>query len=125
MEIMVDEVGFEGALAVCLSLALEIFETLEAEKVRKRLADKKRVTLVSATEAGQLVGFKLGYEVSEDLYCSCLWGVRPTHRGAGVATRLMQCQHAWIADQGYQTVETRTSNLWKPRFLKLTVSVET
>ena len=54
----------------------------------------------------RLIGFKAGYALTEQRYYSWLGGVHPEGRRQGIATRLAQAQHHWLAGRGYTTVET-------------------
>lgn len=63
------------------------------------------------------VGFKLGYELDKWTFYSWLGGVISSHRGLGIASDLMQAQHQWCKEQGYQSVQTKTQNKWKGQLL--------
>jgi GNAT superfamily N-acetyltransferase len=58
------------------------------------------------TEGGELVGFKLGYAMTETKYYSWLGGVRADMRRGGIAGALMAMQHAWLRERGYAAIET-------------------
>jgi predicted GNAT superfamily acetyltransferase len=57
---------------------------------------------------GRLVGFKLGYAMTESRYYSWLGGVHPSARGSGVARQLMRHQHRWLQERGCMQVDTST-----------------
>lgn len=57
---------------------------------------------------GALLGFKLGYARSSDVFYSWLGGIHPSIRRQGVGRQLMQLQHSWARERGYAFVETRT-----------------
>ncbi len=61
----------------------------------------------------QPVAFKLGYRRTETEFYSWLGAVLPEYRGLGIASDLMQDQHAWCKSQGYQTIETKTQNRFR------------
>jgi predicted GNAT superfamily acetyltransferase len=73
-----------------------------------RLATMPHATAVLARSRGRLVGFKLGYAMTESKYYSWLGGVHPGARGSGVARQLMRHQHRWLTERGCALVETAT-----------------
>ena len=88
-------------------LARTVFDepTLDLEW---RLTVMPHATAVLARDDGRLVGFKLGYAMTESKYYSWLGGVHETARGNGVARKLMRRQHRWLRDMGCSQVETTT-----------------
>ena len=73
-----------------------------------RLSAMPEATAVLARDGDRLVGFKLGYAMTESRYYSWLGGVDPAARGGGVARQLMRRQHRWLAEKGCAQVETST-----------------
>ncbi len=73
-----------------------------------RLSVMPQATAVLARDAGRLVGFKLGYAMTESRYYSWLGGVHHRARGSGVARQLMRHQHHWLKEMGCSQVETST-----------------
>jgi len=73
-----------------------------------RLSVMPHATAVLARDDSQLVGFKLGYAMTESKYYSWLGGVHLTARGSGVARQLMRRQHRWLKERGCSQVETTT-----------------
>ena len=63
-------------------------------------------TVIEARVGEQLIGFKLGYAHTPTRYYSWLGGVDPAYRRQGIAGELMNRQHAWLLEAGYQRVET-------------------
>ena len=114
---LLDDISAQQAAKVCQELAHQIFDSLEPNKIQSRLEGKSAISLFTLHENDLLIGFKLGYELTPELYYSWLGGVRPTHRGQGLAGQLMQAQHDWAKNRGYQAIETRTSNMWKPMLI--------
>jgi GNAT superfamily N-acetyltransferase len=88
-------------------LARAVFNepTLELEW---RLGVMPNATAVLARDDGRLVGFKLGYAMTESKYYSWLGGVHLAARGSGVARQLMRRQHRWLKEMGCSLVETTT-----------------
>ena len=77
------------------------------------LANQPEVSLVTCSEDGAIIGAKLGFARSRERYYSWLGGVEASWRQHGVATELMQRQHAWCRERGFELVETRTLNRWR------------
>jgi predicted GNAT superfamily acetyltransferase len=73
-----------------------------------RLSVMPQATAVLARSQGRLVGFKLGYAMTESKYYSWLGGVHMSMRGSGVARQLMRHQHRWLRERGCTQVETAT-----------------
>ena len=88
-------------------LARHVFDesTLDLEW---RLCVMPQATAVLARDDGRLVGFKLGYAMTESKYYSWLGGVHLSARGSGVARQLMRRQHRWLKEMGCSQVETTT-----------------
>lgn len=99
-----------------LALAHEVFAPFEEGRFREELQSKK-VHLLIAKDGETLVGFKLGYEESPQIFYSWLGAVHPEWRGRGVGKALMKAQHEWALKQGYQRLKTKTLNRWKDMLL--------
>jgi len=75
----------------------------------EKLAGRRHLSAhVALDEQGRLVGLKLGYELHRGVFNSWMGGVAPEARGRGIATKLMQAQHAWAKQVGFQGLETAT-----------------
>ena len=96
-----------------VTLAGEVFEDIEPAYVEWRIKSMPDVTTFVAEESGQWLGFKCGYAMTRRCYYSWLGGVDPRQRRSGIAGTLMQAQHEWVRDSGYEIVEThvRQDNL--------------
>lgn len=106
----------ESCIQTVAGLSDQIFKVTNGKtRIRKRLERKNSwLILIAYTQDDHVpVGFKIGYEDTETLYYSWLGGVLPEYRGHGIASALMQRQHARIAEMGYHKVETRTRNRYK------------
>ncbi len=77
----------------------------------------KKTYLQTAVVENQVVGFKLGYELSSRKFYSWLGGVHPEFRGLGIASSLMKAQHDWCLQQGYQKIQTKTQNRFRAMLL--------
>ena len=88
-------------------LARTVFDEPRLE-LEWRLSVMPNATAVLARDGGRLVGFKLGYAMTETKYYSWLGGVHLSVRGSGVARQLMRHQHRWLKERGCSHVETAT-----------------
>lgn len=83
------------------------------EELLEKLALRPNVLFVTAIDEGQVVGYKIGYSLSEDRYYSWYGGVHEEQRGKGIASMLMEHQHRLVKDAGYEIIETKTRNKWR------------
>jgi predicted GNAT superfamily acetyltransferase len=88
-------------------LARTVFDEARLD-LEWRLSAMPNATAVLARADGRLVGFKLGYAMTESKYYSWLGGVDLSVRGSGVARQLMRHQHRWLEERGCALVETAT-----------------
>ena len=79
------------------------------ESLSARLQDKKQLVLV-AEEDGQLLGFKIGYQLDEQTFYSWFGGVSPLARNKGVAQLQLDIQEQWVRDQGYKQLKVKSRN---------------
>ena len=88
------------------ALNAAVFSTVAPQYVSWRMSSMPDVSAFLAIASGRIVGFKVGYAMSQRKYYSWLGGVDPAFRRHGIASALMQRQHEWIAVRGYTVVET-------------------
>ncbi|KRC82177.1 GNAT family N-acetyltransferase [Sphingomonas sp. Root241] len=91
-----------------LALCKAVFAEFDSTYLLARLPHIADPDLWLAIEDGEWAGFKLGYRRGDALLYSWLGGVHSRLRGQGVASELMERQHAHAAALGYSFVETRT-----------------
>ena len=100
----------ESHLYIIEKLSSQIFG--ETMNIRARLQQKKCFFCFGKVET-QIVGFKLGYEISPEVFYSWIGGVHPEWRGLGLASDLMQTQHDWCRREGYKFVQTKSQNRFR------------
>ncbi|HEX8300482.1 GNAT family N-acetyltransferase [Sphingomonas sp.] len=100
-----------------LALCQAAFGTFDSAYLLDRLPRITSPDLWLAVEGGEWAGFKLGYRRGDALFYSWLGGVHPRVQGQGVASALMQRQHAHAASAGYRFIETRTRAANNPMIL--------
>ncbi|NAX20741.1 GNAT family N-acetyltransferase, partial [Vibrio sp. V39_P1S14PM300] len=110
----------QGSLQEVIQVVEQIAEFAQGESVatlKERIADKPHLTLV-AEEAGELLGFKLGYQLDADTFYSWFGGVSPLARNKGVAQQLLDVQEQWACAQGYRRITVKSRNQF-PAMLRL------
>lgn len=100
-----------------LALCQNVFDAFDTAYLLARLPRIADPDLWLAIDGGEWAGFKLGYRRGDTLLYSWLGGVHPRLRGQGVASELMERQHAYAAAVGYRFVETRTRAINNPMIL--------
>lgn len=119
-EIMRIDHATEDDLKAIAPLAHRIFESREKELI-ETYRKHSRFFLLTAKIDGRTVGFKAGYELDRSKFYSWLGGVDPEFRRFGIATRLMEEQHAWAKNNGYKSIVTKTKNKFR-NMLRLNLS---
>ena len=106
-EYQVESGPFDEQLVFSVShLATEIFGAIDETDLHWRLKHLPVATLALAFFDGDLIGFKFGHALSTRRYQSWLGGVLARARRQGVARRLMELQHEWVAKNGFSSIET-------------------
>ncbi|MGR5065919.1 N-acetyltransferase family protein [Photobacterium sp. DNB22_13_2] len=102
------EASIEEAVTV-LATITEFARPATEDELKQRLRVHRALILVAEIE-GELVGVKIGYQLSEDCFYSWLGGVAPAGRRNGVAQGLLEAQEAWVLAQGYQALRVKSRN---------------
>ncbi|WP_181317811.1 GNAT family N-acetyltransferase [Photobacterium kishitanii] len=96
----------------------ELDSGIDAEMIRLRLAHQPALILVAEYQQ-QLVGVKVGYALSEQVFYSWLGGVLACGRGLGIAQKLLEAQEAWVmAQSSYTTINVKSRNCF-PAMVRL------
>ncbi|MGD8112405.1 GNAT family N-acetyltransferase [Vibrio sp. TRT 21S02] len=109
-----------GTLEECVAVVEQVDEFVRKETVaslQARLDGKTHLVLV-AEEQGQLLGFKIGYQLDEETFYSWFGGVAPAARNKGIAQLLLDEQESSLRKQGYQAVKVKSRNQF-PAMLRL------
>lgn len=110
----------EGSLSEVVAVVTEIDEFIVKENeqsLAQRLEGKRHLILV-AEQQGQILGFKIGYELDSDTFYSWFGGVSPKARNLGLAQKLLDVQEYWVIKQGYQQLKVKSRNQF-PAMLRL------
>ena len=109
-----------GTLEECVEIVATIKEFIHKESVEslsERLEGKRHLIQV-AEENGQLLGFKIGYEIDENTFYSWFGGVSPLARNKGVAQKLLDYQEIWVKKHAYSKLKVKSRNQF-PSMLRL------
>ncbi len=110
----------EGTLAEVVEVVAEIEEFIVKENeqtLSERLEGKRHLILV-AEQQGQILGFKIGYELDSDTFYSWFGGVSPKARKMGLAQTMLDEQELWVISKGYQQLKVKSRNQF-PAMLRL------
>ena len=110
----------EGSLSEVVAVVTEIDEFIVKENeqsLAQRLEGKRHLILV-AEQQGQILGFKIGYELDSDTFYSWFGGVSPKARNLGLAQKLLDVQESWVIEQKYQQLKVKSRNQF-PAMLRL------
>lgn len=91
-----------------IAASSRIFARAEPQSLQWRLQRMPEASVFFASHEDRVIGFKIGYALSDRKYYSWLGGVDPDFRRLGIAGQLMSHQHAWLCAAGFAVVETRT-----------------
>ena len=94
-----------------------MFPDADLEKFNYRIDSAKKLFTVVAFANDGIVGFKLGYWLDSTKFYSWVGGVKPEFRKQGIANELMKRQHSWCKRNGFQIVQTKTKNSFKPMLI--------
>lgn len=110
----------------CVDDVIEVHQQLPEfnedikNKLLGRLENKQSLILI-AVIGEQKLGYKLGYQVSDDTFYSWLGGVLPHYRRTGVATKLREYQESWAKEAGFNKVTVKSMNQF-PAMLQMLIS---
>ncbi len=110
----------QGTLSECVQVVEQIDEFRRKETIEtlSRRLQQKRHLIQVAEQAGQILGFKIGYQLDSKTFYSWFGGVSPMARNKGVAQSLLEFQQQWVEQQGYQQLKVKSSNQF-PAMLRL------
>ncbi|MEH0862787.1 GNAT family N-acetyltransferase [Halobacteriovorax sp. DPLXC-1] len=79
------------------------------EKMRDKTRHCKKFLAQFFFDGDEPIAFKIGYD-REDYFYSWIGGVSSIYRGQKLATKLMERQHQWVREQGFQKLRTHTDD---------------
>lgn len=113
------EIGSPADIVVLSKQIPEFEQATTLELLQSRLDGVVGLILVAKYE-GELVGYKVGYQLTEDTFYSWLGGVIPEYRKHGIATLLLNDQEKWVRNSGYKEIKVKSMNRF-PSMLKLLI----
>ena len=105
----------EQELVGILALHEDIFGS--SDDLVGRMREKPELMIELAMDAGQIIGYKIGYALNREQFYSWLGGVNTTYRNRGIALELMKSQHHHAKEKGYQVIQTKTKNKFRNMLL--------
>lgn len=97
----------------------ETTSTREAQ-MQTRLAGKTTLILVAKVD-GKLAGYKIGYQISGEIFYSWLGAVLPEYRRLGIARALREYQESWAINAGYSEINVKSMNCF-PAMLQMLIA---
>lgn len=85
----------------------------DSDTLVNKAKSKPKIVFTLAVEEGEVIGYKIGYELESDGFYSWLGGVNDLYRKKGIASKLMNQQHLYLKDKGYKVIQTKTKNKWR------------
>ena len=101
----------EDVLDGILELHNVIFGT--ADDLINKMKSKPKLLVITAMNGTKIIGYKIGYELNNGKFYSWLGGVDTHYRKQGIASELMEIQHQYLKENGYNVVQTKTMNKWR------------
>ena len=94
-----------------LELHKVIFGT--SDDLINKMFSKPQLLVITAMDDNKVIGYKIGYAIDSNKFYSWLGGVDTEYRKHGIASKLMEKQHQYLKDNGYDVVQTKTMNKWR------------
>ncbi len=101
-----------GDIATVVYLSQQLAEFTNPHPLaeyEKRLKGRRHLIQIAYQDT-QPIGFKVGYEKSQQVFYSWMGGVLAAHRRQGVAQLLADAQETWAKEQGFTQIEMKTWN---------------
>jgi ribosomal protein S18 acetylase RimI-like enzyme len=86
---------------------------IDSDNWIEKIESKPNLLFIIALDGVKVVGYKVGYALNDDKFYSWMGGVDATYRNSGIASMLMEKQHQYIKENGFQVVQTKTMNKWR------------
>lgn len=87
----------------------EFDRDLSHQTLMDKLGNQPHLLLLAYVE-GELAGFKLGYQLNNEVFYSYLGAIHPEFRQLGLAQQLLSAQEQWAVNQGYRHMQVKTFN---------------
>lgn len=96
-----------------LNVYQEIFEDADVAFFIDRLKNQPDVFSILAYKSDKLIGFKIGYPQTENVFYSWIGGVIISFRKQGIGHQLIKIQENHARLSGYKTLKTKSMNRFK------------
>lgn len=110
----IDVVGQEE-LPLIVDLYCQIFQPARSEDFfQRRFQGRLNMLIMVAALDDRSVGFCTGFELKPNVFFSWLYGVLGDFRRHGIASQLMEAEHAWVHAHGYEAIRFECHNQHRP-----------
>ncbi|MBM7702337.1 GNAT family N-acetyltransferase [Metabacillus iocasae] len=94
---------------------LKLHQTIfgASDDLMNKMASKPNLLVMTAMDGKNVIGYKIGYELDPHTFYSWLGGIDDRYRKQGIASILMERQHQYVRNHGYEVVQTKTMNKWR------------
>ena len=93
-------------LVICSKLLFNV--SPDRQYISKLNQHKSPLTFIVRNNECAIVGFKLGYAQSDDVFYSWLGGVHPQYRNIGLASEMIKTQHKWCKQKNFSMIRTKS-----------------
>ena len=113
IKVIVVEPANESDIQSIVPVFEKLFGKWKPDSFYPRFNQYQKRLLVLTKIDNKIVGFKIGYGESNEIFYSWLGGVDPDYQGVGIASELLKMQHKWCQENGFKKVRTKTRNKFK------------
>ncbi len=96
-----------GRLVAC---AAKVLDSASVAAWNEKLEDRAAVVIAYAESEGEIVGFKVGYELKPTLFYTWVGGVLPEFCSRGIATKMISDQLEFCKAKGFNMIKTISDN---------------
>jgi len=108
MPFTIKEDSLNEAYEVSLKIP-EFSSPYKIDEYQQRLNKKNHLVLIAFDNSDRkVVGFKVGYELSPDIFYSWMGAVLPEYRRHGIAESLADYQEDWACKRHYKIIQMKT-----------------
>ncbi|MFM7340630.1 MAG: GNAT family N-acetyltransferase [Bacteroidota bacterium] len=92
-----------------IELSLQLFDIPPNRAYFSRLHEMQSPhVLIARNMNGLIVGYKIGYALSKEVFYSWLGGIHPEYQHQGIASAMIIAQHAWCRQSNFTLIRTKT-----------------
>ncbi|MCF8713749.1 GNAT family N-acetyltransferase [Joostella atrarenae] len=104
----------DALITSILDINNAVFGAYQLEAFVEKVTAANNLFCAFAENEGVLIGFKIGYELSDGVFYSWVGGVRESYRQMGIAKKLQEMQEEYLVAHDYKILRTKSTNNFKP-----------